>query len=105
MLDLSWATDEAPGLPALLVPSADALVRGAQQRFANRPGNAGPAEQFLLSAGMAQPFIVAGRKRLAGGEAGTGVDEAEFRRLVGFIVAERAADNAGIGTMPCSIRL
>src|SRR5229473_6619162 len=99
MLDLSPVLTTVTGctrrLPAMLESRGEALVRRALRGFADRAGNADVAEQFLLGADLAQPFVVGRRKRLAGDETGAGVGHAQLRRLLGLIVAHRAAGDAG----------
>src|ERR1700722_17134696 len=86
---------KAPQLPALLESGAQALVGGAERRFADRARNADATEQFLLGADFTKPFVVGGGQRLAGRKTGAGIRDAQFGRLVGFVIARRAADDAG----------
>src|SRR5258708_5863940 len=58
--------------PAALEPGAEALVGGAERRFADRAGYADAIEQFLLGAGLTEPFVVGGGQRLTGDQAGAG---------------------------------
>src|SRR3984893_8141628 len=99
MLDLSPELTTVTGctrrLPAMLESRGEALGRRPLRAFADRAGNADVAEQFLLGADLAQPFVVGRRKRLAGDETGAGVGNAQLRRLLGLIVANRAAGDAG----------
>src|SRR6185437_12168980 len=85
---------KASPLPALLESGAEALVGGAERGLADRAGNADAAKQLLLGADLAQPFVVGGRQRLAGHKTGAGIGNAQFCRLVGLVVAYRAADDA-----------
>src|ERR1700681_1748384 len=95
-LDHSWGMAERYkfNLPAALEAGAKALVGGALRGFADRARDGDAVEQLLLGADLAQPFVVGGRQRLAGPEAGAGIAEAQLRRLVGLVAARRAAENA-----------
>src|ERR1700680_2436569 len=81
--------------PATVESRGDTLFHRAERRFADRAGYADAAEQFLLGADLAKPSVVGGGKRLAGDEAGAGVGNAQFRRLLGFIISRRAPGDAG----------
>src|SRR5450631_2099776 len=93
--DLTTVTGCTRRLPAMPESRGEALVRRPLRGFADRAGNADVAEQFLLGADLAEPFVVGRRKRLAGDETGAGVGNAQLRRLLGFVVANRAAGDAG----------
>src|ERR1039457_4667403 len=92
--DLATVTGCTRRLPAVLESRGEALVRRPLRRFADRAGNADVAEQFLLGADLAQPFVVGRRKRLAGDETGAGVGNAQPSQLLGLIVPHRAAGDA-----------
>src|ERR1700694_1981305 len=87
--------DSLGRLPAALESRRQALVGGTQRGFADRGRDADAVEQFLLGADLAKPFVVAGRQRLAGAEAGAGVGDAELRRLLGLIISQRARGDPG----------
>src|SRR6266566_2618625 len=98
MLDHSWeCCDNAANrsaLPATLEAGADALVRGALRGLADRARDGDAVEQLLLGADLAQPFVVGARQALAGDQAGAGVVDAQFRGLIGLIVALRTGGGA-----------
>src|SRR6185437_12676228 len=72
-------------LPAFLVSGGDALVGGALCGLADRAGDGNAAEQLLLGADLAQPFVVRGRQRLPGREACAGFGQLDLGGLVGVI--------------------
>src|ERR1700733_1728871 len=82
-------------LPAALEARGDALVRRSLQRLADRAGDADAAEQLLLGADLAQPFVVRGGQRLARDKTGAGVGDAEPCRLIHGVVAGLASGDAG----------
>src|SRR6202171_244627 len=92
--DLTTVTGCTRRLPAMPESRSKALVRRPLRGFADRAGNADVAEQFLLGADLAQPFVVGRRQRLASDETGAGVGDAQLRRLLGLIVPHRAAGDA-----------
>src|SRR5260370_12544865 len=81
--------------PAALESGAEALVRGSERRFADQARYADAVEQFLLGADLAKPFVVGGRQRLAGDQAGAGVGNAQFGGAVDFIISRRMSGHAG----------
>src|SRR5258705_5943235 len=83
------------GLPAPLESGGEALVRSARRCFTDRARDADAVEQFLLGADLAQPFVLAGRQRLAGDETGAGVGKAQLRQLVGFVGSHLVTGDAG----------
>src|SRR6266581_8597559 len=85
----------ANALPTPLEARVETLVGGAGRGFSDRAGDGDAVEQFLLGADLAQPSIVIRRQGLAGHKAGSGVDDAQFGRLVGLVAAQRTADDAG----------
>src|SRR5690349_1234155 len=83
------------GLPALLEARRHALVDRALRGLADRAGDGDVVEQLLLGADLAQPFVVGGRQRLAGADAGAGVGDGDLGALVGLVIARDVAADAG----------
>src|ERR1700712_5446319 len=83
--------------PAALEARAQALVRGALRRLADRALDGDAAEQFLLGADLAEPFVVGGRQPLAGDQAGAGIGDAQLRRAVDLIIPAGMPGDAGNG--------
>src|SRR5262249_24958188 len=72
-------------LPALFEARRNALAGGALGSLADRTGDREAAEQLLFGAELAQPFVVGGRERLAGRDAGAGLGDLEPGRLLGLV--------------------
>src|SRR5581483_4295635 len=79
-------------LPALFEAGGDAFVGDAQRRLRDRARNIEAADDLLLGADFAQPFVFGGGQALAGGKARAGIGQAELCGLLGPV--NRAASRS-----------
>src|SRR5262249_1946770 len=80
--------------PAFLEAGADAFAGGALCGLADRARDGDAVEHPLLGAELAQASVVGGRRGLARGQAGAGLADRKFCRLVGLVAPRRTAGGA-----------
>src|ERR1700753_1148200 len=78
-----WRTSSGQRpLPALFEAGGNAFVCYTKWGFGDRARDIEAPDDLLFGPDLAQPFVVRGRKRLAGGKAGAGLGDAEPGGLV-----------------------